>query len=52
MSGHDKNEELRERDEAQDEQRQQVRDEAFDLTGEADDLGSQDERRKQGDQDH
>ena len=46
--GHDKNDELREDRTAQEEQRQHLRDEVFETTGEADDIGSQDERRKEG----
>jgi len=51
--GHDKNDELREDRYDQEERRQDVRDEAFDESdGDADDLGSQDERRKEGDEAH
>lgn len=46
--GKDKNDELREDRSEQEEHRQEVRDEVFDETGDADDLGSQDERRKDG----
>ena len=47
--GHDKNDELREAREGQEAHRQEVRDDVFDETdGGADDLGSQDERRKDG----
>lgn len=46
--GKDKNDELREDRSEQEEHRQDVRDEVVGETGEADDLGSQDERRKDG----
>lgn len=49
MSRDDKNDELREEHLKQDRHRQSVRDEAFEEgDGAADDLGSQDERRKDG----
>lgn len=54
MGHHDNNHDAQ-RDERlkQEEHRQEVRDEVFDETGgKADDLGSQDERRKQGDNSH
>ncbi|MDR2323537.1 MAG: hypothetical protein LBE60_18055 [Microbacterium sp.] len=46
--GHDKNDELREDREDQEERRQHHRDETFAATGDVDDEGSQDERRKEG----
>lgn len=46
--GHDKNDELREDREDQEERRQHHRDETFSATGDVDDEGSQDERRKEG----
>jgi len=50
--GHDKNDELRDEHAAQEEHRQHERDEAFDAAGTTDDLGSQDERRHEGDAAH
>lgn len=53
--GHHKseNDELRDDREGQEERRQEVRDEVFEATdGGADGLGSQDERRKAGDEAH
>ena len=44
----DKYDEMRAEREAQEEHRQALRDEAMSDTGEADDEGSQDERRKEG----
>ena len=53
MGDHSKNDELREDRYDQEERRQDVRDEVFDENdGEADNLGSQDERRKEGDEAH
>lgn len=50
--GHDKNDELRGAHDAQDHDRQTERDAAFDGSGETADLGSQDERRHEGDAAH
>lgn len=48
--GHDKNDELREERQGQEAHRQDERDDVFEETGGgADDLGSQDERRNEGD---
>lgn len=47
-----KNDELRDRDERQDARRQELRDEAVAETGDVADIGSQDECRKEGDEDH
>ena len=47
-----KNDELRDEEREHDERRQHLRDEAFDATGETDDIGSQDARRKEGDEAH
>ena len=53
MSHHKSNEDRREEREGHDERRQEIRDEVFAETdGGVDDQGSQDERRKQGDDRH
>lgn len=50
MGHHKDNDELREDRVDQEEHRQEVRDDVFaDTDGDVDDLGSQDERRKEGD---
>lgn len=50
--GHDKNDELRSEHTEQEQHRQHERDEVFETTGDAADLGSQDERRHEGDAAH
>lgn len=45
---HDKNKKLRDARERQEEQRQELRDEAFEGDGGVSDIGSQDERRHEG----
>lgn len=54
MMSHDKskNDELRDENREQEERRQHLRDETFEVTGEADDIGSQDARRREGDEAH
>lgn len=46
---HDRNDELRDEKTSQEQSRQHERDGAFEKTGDAADLGSQDERRHEGD---
>jgi hypothetical protein len=52
MGHHKSNDELREDRTEDQERRQEWRDDAEDATGSADDLGSQDERRAEGDRQH
>lgn len=53
MGHHKDNEERRSERQDHDEHRQEIRDEVFEETGGGvDDLGSPDERRHQGDEDH
>ncbi len=53
MGHHKGNEERREETLEHDERRQEIRDEVFEETGgDVDNLGSQDERRKEGDARH